>query len=236
MFFKSSGLTTEQKNNAQERLITIATQYNSRKTIVSEPETKDKYGSMAPIVSVYQDHFYKIQQGQNKIQNEITNLNTKGIFTQNVLGNPGNIQQARTRLRNYLNEYKKYEGTVRDSITICKKKVSNNTKESTVFLTKIAKLADDNIASWEKFFKAEEGFIQKLDELLGYLAERQGKYTVTSSGQIQFNSSSANADVTAYNKIYKDMNSYIQNEVNAEKEMSQTNQKNIDALKANKDK
>lgn len=233
MFFKGSGLTAEQKNNAQERLIFIASQYNSHKNIVNEPESKDKYGSMAPIVSAYQEHFYKIQQGQNKIQNEISSLNIKGIFTQEVLGSSEKIQQTRAKLRNYLNEYKKYEENVRDSITICKKKVSDSTKDSTVFLTKMVKLTDDNNTSWEKFFKTEETFIQNLDKLLGYLADRQGSYNVTSSGQIQFESS---ADVTAYNKIYKEMNDNAQNEVDIEKEMSKTNQKNIDALKANKDK
>ncbi len=233
VFFKGSGLTAEQKSSAQDRLISIATQYNSHKTIANEPESKDKYGSMAPIVSAYQDHFYTIQQGQNKIQNEITNLNVKGIFTQEVLGNIEKIKQTRTKLKNYLSAYKKYEDNVRDSITECRKKVADNTKDSTVFLTKMVKFTDDNTESWEKFFKVEENFIQKLDELLGYLADRQGSYTVTSGGQIQFESS---ADVTDYNKIYKDMNSYAQNEVDIEKEMSQTNQKNIDVLKTNKGK
>ncbi|MDP4091752.1 MAG: DUF3053 family protein [Bacillota bacterium] len=223
--------SSSKEMRAVQKMVSIMQDLNNNVPISEEQYSSSEYGQLAPVLKEFQNYYIKLQKERNRIQDEVTKLDVNSIFTEENLGNLDNIKTTEDNLRNYLDDYKTYEQnykqyTAEYKDNIMKLDLPEASKNN--FLQSFNKSNDQVMVLMDKFFTAEESFINNMIQIMTFLEGKQGEYDF-SGGQIQFYSDD---DVNTYNNYYTEMQNAANQEVDIQKQMTQMSQKTLDNLKS----
>lgn len=214
---------------AAEKLLEIYRDAESDSTITGQEFDEEIYGEYTEALEFTNEFLVELYQATNKIKNDLEQYNLEQLISEATMNDINKIIDARKQLQAVGEDFDNFEITVNDIIEQYSAKAETLEIPSDFkagFLAGFQKSKDEDLPRIKELFEIEAALIEKVDEILGYLEQRQGKYKFQ-NGQVTFNTQ---ADVNGFNKLGTELNELIEKEAEWQQKTTENTQKSIDSL------
>jgi hypothetical protein len=215
--------------NAMENMASTYKQYLDGNPSAAASLDEKQYGEFAPAIKVINEYLQGEQSDTLEMNQEMTALHLENMLTRETLQDGRHINEGQQRVSAMREMLDRYEARLRrraDDIPFKINATAMDENQKREFLNGFNATKDRGLNDIKEFFEIERAIADNLEELLSFMATRQGRYRFTGS-QVTFISP---GDVSSYNRYLSTIRTVAQREDDWRMKMQQHGREQIEQM------